>query len=138
MQDTRFGRNAGEEVRRRRADKALRKEARRDLAEGTLASGPGVREALSATLCVMLRPADTSPEAWAIVEEGLRRMTPEQRVRRAIDLTILSHQFALANIRREHPDEDERTHRLRLAARIIDPETMKRAFRWPPEGHDER
>ncbi|MBX3228872.1 MAG: hypothetical protein KIT84_41925 [Labilithrix sp.] len=79
----------------------------------------------------MTRPRDTSPEAWAIVCEGIRRMTPAQRVDRAISLTILVHGAALAQIRKDHPDEDDRTHRLRLAARIIDPETMRAAFGWP-------
>jgi len=83
----------------------------------------------------MLRPADTSPEAWAIMEEGLRRMTPAQRIARAVDLTILTHQLALATIRREHPGETDREHRLRLAARTIDAETMKRAFGWVDDEH---
>jgi hypothetical protein len=65
------------------------------------------------------------------MEAGLRRMTPTQRVQRAISLTILSHSFALAEIRRQHPDEDDRAHRLRLAARYIDPQTMRAAFGWP-------
>ena len=72
------------------------------------------------------RPLDTSEEAWAIVEEGIGRMTPAERVRRAISLTIFTHQLALANIRRLHPDEDDRKHRLRLAARYIDADTMRR------------
>lgn len=78
----------------------------------------------------MTRPADTSPEAWAIMTEGLRRMTPAQRVARAVDLTILSHRVALAAIRERHPEETDRQHRLRLAARTIDAATMKKAFGW--------
>lgn len=74
------------------------------------------------------RPRDTTEEAWAFVEEGIRRMTPAQRVKRSISLTILAHSFALAEIRRRHPEEDERTHRLRLAARYIDGDTMRKAF----------
>jgi len=74
------------------------------------------------------KPLDTTEEAWAVVEEGIRNMSPAQRVKRAISLTILVHRFALAAIRRAHPDEDERTHRLRLAARYIDAETMRKAF----------
>jgi hypothetical protein len=77
---------------------------------------------------VRLRPADTTEEAWAVVEEGLRKMTPAQRVRRCIDLTVLTHRIALAEIRRRHPDENDRTHRLRLAARLLDAKTMKAAF----------
>jgi hypothetical protein len=79
-------------------------------------------------LAMRLRPADTTEEAWAVLEEGLRKMTPAQRVRRCIDLTILTHRLALAEIKRRHPDEDERTHRLRLAARILDANVMNAAF----------
>ena len=80
------------------------------------------------------RPLDTTEEAWRIVEDGIRRMTPAQRIQRAISLTIFGHGLALANIRRLHPDEDERRHRLRLAARYIDAETMKRAFGYVDDG----
>ena len=74
------------------------------------------------------RPLDTSEEAWAVVEDGVRRMTPAERVRRAISLTIAAHAFALAQIRRRHPDEDERRVRLRLAARMLEPELLRAAF----------
>jgi hypothetical protein len=76
-------------------------------------------------------PLDTSADAWARVEEGLRRMTPAERVRRSVQLTILAHGMALAKIRRDFPEEDDRTHRLRLAARYIDADTMRKAFGWP-------
>jgi hypothetical protein len=79
-----------------------------------------------------VRPRDTSADAWAQMEASYRRMTPQQRIERAASLTILAHSFALAEIRRRYPDEDERTHRLRLAARYIDEGTMKAAFGWPP------
>lgn len=80
------------------------------------------------------RPLDTTEEAWAIVEAGLTKMTPAERVQRAAALTVLTHRFALANIRRLHPDEDDRKHRLRLAARYIDAETMRRAFGYVDDG----
>lgn len=75
-----------------------------------------------------LRPSDTSEEAWAIVEAGLLKMTPAQRVRRCIELTVLTHRLALAAIKRRYPGEDDRTHRLRLAARTVDPELLRKAF----------
>ncbi len=76
------------------------------------------------------RPLDTAESAWSVVQDGVQRMTPEARVRRAIALTILAHSFALATIRRDHPDESDRQHRLRLAARILPRETMRAAFGW--------
>jgi len=78
-----------------------------------------------------MRPLDTTEEAWRYVEDGLRRMTPAERVGRAVSLTVFAHRVALAQIRRSHPDEDERRIRLRLAARMIDPALMKAAFDWP-------
>jgi hypothetical protein len=70
-------------------------------------------------------PRDTTPEAWAIVEEGIRRMTAAERVQRAVALTVLAHRFALAKIRAQYPDEDDRRHRLRLAARYLDEKTIR-------------
>jgi len=82
------------------------------------------------------RPHDTSPEAWTIMEDAVRSWTPQQRVERSVALTVLAHSFALAEIRRRYPDEDDRTHRLRLAARYIDAETMRAAFGWVPDDRD--
>lgn len=61
-------------------------------------------------------------------------MTPAQRVRRAMTLTVFTHRVALANIRRRYPDEDERMHKIRLAARYIDAETMRKAFGFVDDG----
>jgi hypothetical protein len=65
------------------------------------------------------------------MEAGLARLTPAQRVQRAAALTVLSHSMALAEIRRRYPHEDERQHRLRLAARYIEPRLMRAAYAWP-------
>jgi hypothetical protein len=81
-----------------------------------------------------VRPADTSEEAWAKLEQGVRRMSPAQRVARSIGLTILVHRAALSWIRKTHPEETERQHRLRLAARYIDADTMRAAFGYPHDG----
>ncbi len=77
------------------------------------------------------RPFDTTPSAWEYVNDGLERMTPTERINRSISLTVFAHSFALAYIRQRYPNEDERTHRLRLAARTIDKATMRAAFNWP-------
>lgn len=71
------------------------------------------------------RPYDTSKAAWSLVEDGLRRMTPAERVQRSVSLSILAHSFALAQIRQQHPDEGDRLHRLRLAARYLDAATLR-------------
>jgi hypothetical protein len=63
-------------------------------------------------------------------------MTPGERMRRAIDLSTLAQSFALAQIRRRHPTETPQEHRVRLAARTLDPATMKAAFGFSDERSD--
>lgn len=77
-----------------------------------------------------MRPMDTSPEAWRLMEDHWRAASPAARLARVASLTALIHRGALAMIRKRHPDESDRQHRLRLAARYIDPETMRAAFGW--------
>lgn len=64
------------------------------------------------------------------MEEHWRAATPAARFKRVAELTALAHRAALAMIRKRHPDESDRQHRLRLAARYIDAETMRAAFGW--------
>ena len=79
-------------------------------------------------------PDDTSPEIEKMLVEGYRRMGPLGRLRRALDLSEAVRQLAVARIRRQYgPDLDEREERLRLAALVIDRQSMIRAFGWDPE-----
>lgn len=71
-----------------------------------------------------------------MMEAAYRRMTPRARVEHSVALTALTHAIALAALRQRHPEDDERTLRLRLAARAIDAATMKAAFAWPPAAGD--
>ena len=75
-----------------------------------------------------VRPCDTTPEAWREVEEGIRRMTPGERIRRAFALTAMARGFALGQIRRQHPDESAAQRRVQLASRFLDAATVKAAF----------
>jgi hypothetical protein len=80
------------------------------------------------------RLSDTPPEIAEILLEGYRRMTPAERLLRALDMSKAVQQLALARIRAQYgPNLSEREERLRLAALWIDRETMIRAFGWDPE-----
>jgi hypothetical protein len=81
-----------------------------------------------------MRPSDTSPAVWKYVEDRIRALSPEQRIHKALSLTIMTHRIALAQIAKDYPDEDRRTHQLRLAARYYPEDLMKRAFNWPHDG----
>ena len=73
---------------------------------------------------------DTDPAVEAILIEGYRQMTPSQKLERVRALTRAVQVLALADIRRRHPDADEREQALRLASRWIERDLMVRAFGW--------
>jgi hypothetical protein len=49
-------------------------------------------------------PRDTTPAAAAIQEDAYRRIGPARRFQMALELSDLTHEFALAGIRLRHPD----------------------------------
>lgn len=73
---------------------------------------------------------DTTPEAEAILIEGYRRMPVWKKLQQVGELTEMVGQLAMNDIRRRHPQADERELRLRLASRWIEPELMRKAFGW--------
>jgi hypothetical protein len=75
-------------------------------------------------------PTDTDPAVQALLIEGYRRMSPAENLERVRALTRAVQELALAEIRRRHPDADEREQALRLASRWIEPELMVGAFGW--------
>ena len=73
---------------------------------------------------------DTDPAIRAMLIEGYRAMSPAQKLERVWSLTRTVREIALADIRRRHPEADEREQMLRLASRWLDRELMVRAFGW--------
>ncbi len=71
---------------------------------------------------------DTDPETERLMLELLRRMTPAQRLAKAMSLTSSTHAVALAALRLAHPDDSERTLKIRLAARMWGRELVEKAF----------
>jgi hypothetical protein len=76
---------------------------------------------------------DTPLEVERILVDGYRRMSAARKVARIRDLNWTLQQFALADLRARHPDDDDITLRLRLAARRFDRPTMIAAFGWDPD-----
>lgn len=68
---------------------------------------------------------DTDPWADRLVIDAMRRLSGPERLQRARDLSLLASVFAMADIRRHHPDADARECLLRLASRRMDPETLR-------------
>ncbi len=52
--------------------------------------------------------SDTSPEAAAIQASIHRRMTGEQRLELAYEMSVFARELAMARLRAEHPDWSDR------------------------------
>ena len=74
--------------------------------------------------------ADTHPAVEAILIDGYRKMTPSQKLERVCALTRAVQELALLDIRRRHPNADQREVALRLASRWLDAKIMTAAFGW--------
>lgn len=85
----------------------------------------------------MSRPMDrdTTPEARRVLVEGLRRMTPSQKLARVRSLNRSVEQMARAGIRMRHPNADEAEIRIRLARLWLDDATLEAIVGPLPEGH---
>jgi len=94
----------------------------------------GERSTLAAMRTVAMHGAntasDTSPAVRARMDQHYREMSPLDKLARVIALTEASHELALATIRRLHPTESNREHRLRLLSRYLAREQMLAAFGW--------
>jgi hypothetical protein len=75
-------------------------------------------------------PNDTDPRIEAVLVAGYRAMSASQKFARVTALTRAVQELALLDIRRRHPEADQREVALRLASRWIDADLMKRAFDW--------
>ena len=73
---------------------------------------------------------DTHPKIEALLIEGYRKMSPSQKLERVRVLTRAVQELALMDVRRRHPNADEREQALRVASRWLEPELMVRAFGW--------
>lgn len=76
---------------------------------------------------------DTPPEIEQMLIEGYRKMPVWKKLQQVGELNDLVRQLALNDIRRRHPQADERELKLRLASRWIEPELMLKVFGWDVE-----
>jgi len=76
------------------------------------------------------QPNDTDPRIEAVLIAGYRAMSAAEKAERVSQLTRAVQEMALLDVRRRHPEADEREQALRVASRWLDPEIMKRVFNW--------
>jgi hypothetical protein len=75
-----------------------------------------------------MRPADTSPEAWQVLLDLVQKMTPAEKLRRAIELTAAARNAGEAGIRKAYPNASEREIFLRVAQRQLGDEIFQQIF----------
>lgn len=76
---------------------------------------------------------DTTREIEEILFAAYRRMSSSEKLERIGALGSLAESVALAGLREQYPDADERELRLRLAGRQYPRELLITAFGWDPE-----
>jgi hypothetical protein len=76
----------------------------------------------------ILRPRDTSEEAWEVYLDILRKMTPEQRMMRAFRLTDTMRDVAMSGIRQRHPEYDDSQVRMALLGITMSKEQWRQHF----------
>jgi hypothetical protein len=75
-----------------------------------------------------MRPADTSPEAWRVLMELIRRLPAEERLRRAMELSEMVRLAGEAALRRAHPNASEREIFLLAAREKLGDELCRRVY----------
>lgn len=78
--------------------------------------------------------SDTDAEVERRVIETYRRMTPEERFAKLLDILRAGELLMRAGIRERHGENiNQEEERLRMGALRLDRETMVELFGWDPE-----
>ena len=77
--------------------------------------------------------SDTPIEVRRKQFELLRRLTSEQRLERAIDLTRTVRQLVLSDLRHRYPNAPEEEIRRRFIARVLTRDEVIRAYGFDPK-----
>ncbi len=75
-----------------------------------------------------MRPADTSPEAWRVLLDIYRSMTPEEKLQRTLDLSAFLRSVCSAGIRAQYPQAPEREVFLRVVQRTLGRELFAKVY----------
>ena len=75
-----------------------------------------------------MRPADTSPEAWRILLDLQRKLSPAEKLQQAFEWSEVVRQFAEADLRQRYPNADDREIFLRAARINLGPELFQKAY----------
>ncbi len=76
--------------------------------------------------------SDTHPEALRVFLDLNHRLPVERKVAQIVEMYETMNAIYAAQERRSHPDADEREILLRVAARRLGPEIVKKVYGWAP------
>jgi hypothetical protein len=66
-----------------------------------------------------VRPRDTSPEAWKVLMDLMRKMSPEEKLQRTFEFSAFVRKIGEAGLRQQYPQAGEREIFLRAAHRRL-------------------
>jgi hypothetical protein len=73
-------------------------------------------------------PEDTSPEAWKVFLDIQRRMTPGEKLGRALEWSEVVRRFAEAGLRERYPNAGDHEILLRFARMTLGRDLFRRAY----------
>jgi hypothetical protein len=79
----------------------------------------------------MRPPADTTPEAWKVFLDIQRRMTPSEKLQRALEWSEVIRGFADRGLRERHPAADGHEILLRYARMTLGQKLFREAYGDP-------
>ena len=75
-----------------------------------------------------MRPEDTSPEAWKVLLDLYRKMSPDEKLQRTIEMSDFLRSLSEAGVRADYPEASEREVFLRVAQRFLGKELFEKVY----------
>jgi hypothetical protein len=76
---------------------------------------------------------DTDPEAKAELVRRMRQLSVEEKAEQVVALIQAAREMAMAGLRSRYPEASAEELRLRLAALVLDADTVRKVHGWDPE-----
>lgn len=76
----------------------------------------------------IVRPSDTSSQAWIVFLDLQRRMTPSEKFRRTLEFSDAIRRAAKQGLRQRYPNASERELLLKLAQTMLGSELVRKVY----------
>ena len=75
-----------------------------------------------------MRPEDTSPEAWRVLMDIYRRMTPDEKLQKTFEMSEFLRSVSEAGVRADYPGASEREVFLRVTQKYLGKELFAKVY----------